>query len=60
MERYGAPQPADNPPSIESCAEMEHKLNSLRALVCDLLKTNQELRLALLEVRSGAPDNQNS
>jgi hypothetical protein len=29
--------------------EMEYRLKSLRALVCDLIKTNQELRGALLE-----------
>jgi hypothetical protein len=28
---------------------MEYRLKSLRALVCDLLKTNQELRSALLD-----------
>ena len=29
--------------------EMEYRLKSLRSLVCDLLKTNQELRDALLD-----------
>jgi hypothetical protein len=29
--------------------EMEYRLQSLRSLVCDLLKTNQELRDALLD-----------
>ena len=29
--------------------EMEYRLKSLRSLVCDLLKTNQELRNALLD-----------
>jgi hypothetical protein len=32
-----------------SCQEMEYRLKSLRSLVCDLLKTNQELRNALLD-----------
>ncbi len=43
--------------SIDSSLEMEHKVNSLRSLVCDLLKTNQELRRALTEARSGVPNN---
>jgi hypothetical protein len=46
--------------SIDSCHEMEDKLNSLRSLVCHLLKTNQELRNALLEARSGISNNQGS
>ena len=32
-----------------SYKEMEYRLTSLRSLVCDLLKTNQELRSALLD-----------
>jgi hypothetical protein len=32
-----------------SYKEMEYRLKSLRSLVCDLLKTNQELRNALLD-----------
>jgi hypothetical protein len=32
---------------IDSYQEMEYRLDSLRLLVCDLLKTNQELRNAL-------------
>ncbi|MCU1249106.1 MAG: hypothetical protein JWQ49_2135 [Edaphobacter sp.] len=43
---------------IKSFLEMEHRLNSLRSLVCDLLKTNQELREALLKTKSGVPNNQ--
>ena len=35
--------------NIDSYQEMEYRLKSLRALVCDLLKTNQELRDALLD-----------
>ena len=38
--------------SIDSFLEMEYKLDSLRSLVCDLLKTNQELRDALVKARS--------
>ena len=40
--------------SFDSYQEMKHKFRSLRSLVCDLLKTNQELRTALLEAKSGA------
>jgi hypothetical protein len=32
---------------IDSYQEMKYRLDSLRLLVCDLLKTNQELRDAL-------------
>jgi len=46
--------------SIESFLEMEHGLKSLRSLVCDLLKANQELRDALLKVRSDVPNNEGS
>jgi hypothetical protein len=38
---------------IDSLTDMECQLESLRSLVCDLLKTNQELRMALLEARAG-------
>ena len=34
-------------PILDADREMEHQLNSLRSLVCDLLKANQELREAL-------------
>lgn len=34
---------------IASCVELEQRLNSLSALVCDLLRANQELRHALVE-----------
>ena len=40
--------------SFDSYQEMQYKFRSLRSLVCDLLKTNQELRNALVEARSGA------
>ena len=36
-----------NRTGIDSYQEMEYRLGSLRLLVCDLLKTNQELRDAL-------------
>jgi hypothetical protein len=35
--------------SVDSYKEMEYKLHSLRSLVCDLLRTNQELRDALFD-----------
>jgi hypothetical protein len=34
-------------PILDADREMEHQLDSLRSLVCDLLKANQELREAL-------------
>lgn len=34
-------------PSLDADREMGHQLDSLRSLVCDLLKANQELREAL-------------
>ncbi len=37
-----APSQQDNP-----LLEMQQQMNSLRALLCDLLKKNQELREAL-------------
>jgi hypothetical protein len=36
----------------DSRLELEHRLNSLSSLVCDLLRTNQELRHALLEAKT--------
>ena len=38
--------------------ELEHRLNSLSSLVCDLLRTNQELRHALLEAKVNTQRNQ--
>ena len=38
--------------STDSDKEMEFRLKSLRSLVFDLLKTNQELRDALVNARS--------
>ncbi len=48
----------DNQLDIDSNQEREHRLNSLHSLVCDLLKTNQELRDALLAAKSDAGRNQ--
>jgi hypothetical protein len=45
--------------SIDSFLEMEHRLKSLRLLICDLLKTNQELREAL-KASSGVLNNHGS
>jgi hypothetical protein len=60
MDSCEVPHTTDNRWSIDSYHEMEDRLNSLRSLVCDLLKTNQELRNALLEARSGVSNNQGS
>jgi len=40
--------------SFDSYQEMKYKFQALRSLVCDLLKTNQELRSALLDAKSSA------
>jgi hypothetical protein len=40
---------------IGAYQEIEYRLRSLRALVCDLLKTNQELRTALLDAGIDMP-----
>ncbi|MCU1324510.1 MAG: hypothetical protein JWM43_4159 [Acidobacteriaceae bacterium] len=40
-----------SPATADSWLEMEQRLASLRTLVCDLLKANQELRQALLSAR---------
>ena len=60
MEGREIPYATDIRWSADSSLEMEHRLNSLRSLVCDLLKTNQELRDALLQARLGAPNNRGS
>jgi hypothetical protein len=59
MDSGKVPHVTDDRWSIDSFRDMEHQLNSLRSLVCDLLKTNQELRDAL-KTRSGVPNNQDS
>jgi len=46
--------------SMVACPERESRLDCLRSLVCELLKTNQELREALLEARSGVSNHRNS
>jgi hypothetical protein len=58
------PDETDHIWSVESHREMEFTLHSLRSLVCDLLRTNQELRDALFDARidiqrSGAPPSRN-
>jgi hypothetical protein len=60
MDSCEAPHATDNRWSIDSFLEMERSLNSLRSLVCDLLKTNQELRHALLEAESSASNGQDA
>jgi hypothetical protein len=49
MDNHWEPHKTDEPRDIDAYQEMEYRLKSLRALVCDLLKTNQELRSALLD-----------
>ena len=51
MDSCEVPHATDDRWSIGSQVEMEHQLNALRSLVCDLLKTNEELRRALMETR---------
>jgi hypothetical protein len=49
MENHCEPHETNDLWDIRSYEEMEYRLKSLRSLVCDLLKTNQELRNALLD-----------
>ena len=49
MDNHWEPHESDEHRDSGAYQEMEYRLKSLRALVCDLLKTNQELRSALLE-----------
>jgi hypothetical protein len=49
MDNHWEPHETDERRDIGAYQEMEYRLKSLRALVCDLLKTNQELRSALLD-----------
>jgi hypothetical protein len=54
MENREEPRAPDTPCSGGCCQELKGKVDSLSSLVCDLLKTNQELRDALIEARAGA------
>lgn len=58
MDRCEAPHATGNHGNSASRMEMEDTLNSLRSLICDLLKTNQELRTALLKARASLPHNE--
>jgi hypothetical protein len=49
MKNHCEPHEPDALCDTNSYNEMEYRLKSLRSLVCDLLKTNQELRDALLD-----------
>ena len=49
MDNHWEPHETDEQRDTGAYQEMEYRLKSLRALVCDLLKTNQELRSALLD-----------
>ncbi len=52
MDRCEAPHATGNHWNSDSYLEMEDTLRSLRSLICDLLKTNQELRTALIKARA--------
>lgn len=58
MNHCDIPHVPDGKWSFESCSEMADRLTALRLLVCDLLKTNQELRYALLEAGACGQHNQ--
>lgn len=60
MPDYGAAYADSNYLSADSHREAAHELASLRLLICDLLKTNQELRGALLKARLDGPLSQSS
>jgi hypothetical protein len=49
MDNHSEPHETEKHREIGAYQELEYRLRSLRALVCDLLKTNQELRSALLD-----------
>jgi len=57
MGNNGEQNATDNHGHIDLNQEMESRLNSLRSLVCELLKTNQELRDAL-QAKIDVPRNQ--
>jgi len=57
MGNNGEQNATDNHGHIDLNEEMESRLNSLRSLVCELLKTNQELRDAL-QAKIDVPRNQ--
>jgi hypothetical protein len=48
------PDVSDRIGSVKSYEEMEYRLHSLRSLVCELLKTNEELRDALFDAHGNA------
>jgi hypothetical protein len=56
MDSREVPHKPDIRWGTASNQEMERKLKSLHLLICDLLKTNQELRAAL-EAMSNEPNN---
>jgi hypothetical protein len=58
MQSYETPRASGNSWSPDTRPELEHRLNSLSSLVCDLLRTNQELRDALLEAKANTQRNQ--
>ena len=60
MGSIGEPDTTGNRSSVNSDQETELRLNTLSSLVCELLKTNQELRDALLKAKDNAGRRQES
>lgn len=58
MDGCEAPHATGNHGSSDSYMEMADTLRSLRSLICDLLRTNQELRIALLKAKGSLPRNE--
>jgi hypothetical protein len=58
MHSCETPRASRNPWSIDSRLELEQRPNSLSSLVCDLLRSNQELRHALLEATANTRHDQ--
>ena len=44
--------------NVDSHLELEHRVNALCSLVCDLLRTNQKLREAMVSAKIEIPDSQ--
>jgi len=55
MSHIQQPDTTGHNSSADSYREMEYKLNTLRSVVCDLLKMNQQLRDTLLAAKLAVP-----
>ena len=53
MDKRNKLNAAGCPPFQNSSPELEFRLSALESLVCELLRTNQELREALRKARPG-------